>query len=511
MSEARDETMDKGKQPTFRRIERLAIVNRGEAAVRCLRTAKSLRGLEGGGLEVIALFTPPDRDAPFVRQADRAVELSSEKGAVAAYLDHDGVLKALREVGADAVWPGWGFVAEDPVFVERLQIEGIIFLGPSPEAMRSLGDKITSKILAETAGVPVTDWSGGELADEDDALRHAERIGFPVVLKATAGGGGRGIRMVHSASEIAGAFRSAASEAKAAFGNGSLFVEAMVRGGRHIEVQIAADQHGYAVAFGCRDCSVQRRHQKVIEEAPPPGLPQETLDRLEAAAIRLVQHVGYFGVGTVEFLLTGEDFFFLEVNPRLQVEHGITELIAGVDLVEIQIRIARGESIAHFPVKRGTIALEARVCAEDPDEGFLPSPGPIALFEPALGPNTRVDSGVTTKTVISSDFDSLIAKVITYGNTRAEVIARLSAALRDLELVVAGGATNKGYLLSILASEDFNAGGVDTLWLDRWSAARIPISESHPELAQDALVAAAILTTQTELPRPRSGVVAATW
>ncbi|MCA9505335.1 MAG: ATP-grasp domain-containing protein, partial [Myxococcales bacterium] len=453
------------REGTVDRIERLAIVNRGEAAVRCLRTAKSLREREGGGLEVVALFTPPDRDAPFVRQADRAVELPAPRGAVAAYLDHDAVIAALRSVGADAVWPGWGFVAEDPVFVERLGREGIVFLGPPPEAMRSLGDKITSKLLAEKAGVPVTEWSGGALADEADARRHADRIGYPVVLKATAGGGGRGIRIVERPDTIAEAFRSAQSEAAAAFGNGALFVEAMVRGGRHIEVQVAADAHGHARAFGCRDCSVQRRHQKVLEEAPPPGLAPELLARLEAAAVRLVQHVGYRGVGTVEFLLTGEDFFFLEVNPRLQVEHGITELIAGIDLVEIQIRIARGESIADIPRHDRGFALEARVCAEDPDEGFLPSPGRIALFEPALGPNTRVDSGVTTNTQIASAFDSLIAKVIAAGDTRADVIARLACALRDLELVVEGGATNKGYLLDILASEDFRRGGVDTRWL----------------------------------------------
>lgn len=489
-----------------RRIERLAIVNRGEAAVRCLRTAKSMRALEGGGLEVVALYTPPDRSAPFVRQADLAIELPSKKGAVAAYLDHDAVVNALREVGADAVWPGWGFVAENPEFVDRLAREGIIFLGPSADAMRSLGDKITSKLLAEKAGVPVTEWSGGPLADEKDALQHAERIGFPVVLKATAGGGGRGIRIVKSASEIAEAFRSAQSEAAAAFGNGTMFVEAMVQGGRHIEVQVAADEHGNAVAFGSRDCSVQRRHQKVLEEAPPPGLSDELIARIEESAVRLVEHVGYRGVGTVEFLLTGEDFFFLEVNPRLQVEHGITELIAGIDLVEIQIRIARGESIGDIPIQRRGIALEARVCAEDPDEGFLPSPGRIAIFEPALGPNTRVDSGVTTGSVIPSDFDSLIAKVITVGNTRAEVIARLSCALRDLELIVQGGATNKGYLLSILETEDFQAGGVDTQWLDRWSAARPAVTESHPELASDALVAAAILSYQRTRRTLRTGI-----
>jgi len=506
MSVGEEENVETVAEPKQRRIERLAIVNRGESAVRCLRTAKSLRALEGGGLEVVALFTPPDRDAPFVRQADRAIELPSANGAVAAYLDHDGVIAALKKVGADAVWPGWGFVAEDPVFVDRLATEGIIFLGPSAAAMRSLGDKITSKLLAERAQVPVTDWSGGELEDENDALRHAERIGFPVVLKATAGGGGRGIRIVRSADQIKEAFRSAQAEAKSAFGNGALFVEAMVQGGRHIEVQIAADQHGNAKAFGCRDCSVQRRHQKVLEEAPPPGLSDELLGRLEASAVNLVQHVGYSGVGTVEFLLTGDDFFFLEVNPRLQVEHGITELIADVDLVEIQIRIARGESIAEIPRANRGLALEARVCAEDPDEGFLPSPGRIALFEPALGPHTRVDSGVTTDSVISSDFDSLIAKVISVGDDRAELIARLSCSLRDLELVVEGGATNKGYLLSILESEAFRAGAVDTQWLDRWSAERPSIAESYPELAEDALVAAAILSYQRNRRTLRTGV-----
>ena len=493
----------------FRPIERLAIVNRGEAAVRCLRTAKTLRAREGGGLEVIALFTPPDRDAPFVRLADRAFELASTRGAVAAYLDHDGVIAALREARADAVWPGWGFVAEDPVFVDRLAAEGIVFLGPPADAMRSLGDKITSKLLAEKARVPVTAWSGGALEDEHEALEHAERIGFPVVLKATAGGGGRGIRIVERREELAEAFRSARAEAAAAFGNGALFVEAMVQGGRHIEVQVAADMHGHGVAFGSRDCSVQRRHQKVLEEAPPPGLSESLIERLQTAAVQLVQEVGYHGVGTVEFLLTGEEFFFLEVNPRLQVEHGITEEIAGIDLVEIQIRIARGESIAGIPIQRRGTAIEARVCAEDPDEGFLPSPGRIALFEPALGPQTRVDSGVTTESVVSSDFDSLIAKVIAVGDDRPEAIARLGCALRDFDLVVAGGATNKGYLLDILASGDFRAGGVDTRWLDRWSAERPSLADSHPTLARDALVAAAILSYQRTRATLRTGIFSA--
>ncbi len=344
-------------------------------------------------LEVIALFTPPDRDAPFVRQADRAIELPAERGAVAAYLDHDGVIERAREVRADAVWPGWGFVAEDPVFVDRLAEAGIVFLGPSADAMRALGDKITSKQLAEKAGVPVTDWSGGALADEADALAHAERIGFPVVLKATAGGGGRGIRMVVEPDEDSRRPSDRRrSKPKAAFGNGALFVEAMVSGGRHIEVQVAADQHGHARRL--------RLSRLLRPASPPEGARGSAAARLsdascsselEARRFGSAQHVGYCGVGTVEFLLTGEDFFFLEVNPRLQVEHGITEEITGIDLVEIQIRIARGESIADIVRHDRGCALEARVCAEDPDEGFLPSPGRIASSSP---PSDRASASI---------------------------------------------------------------------------------------------------------------------
>jgi acetyl/propionyl-CoA carboxylase alpha subunit/acetyl-CoA carboxylase carboxyltransferase component len=480
----------------IRPIRKLAVVNRGEAAMRCIRAVKALRAVEDTEIEVLALYTDSDSDAPFVRHADSSIALPSAAGGVAAYLDHDHLLKVLAEWGADAVWPGWGFVAEDPEFVTRLEEAGIRFLGPSAEAMRALGDKITSKRIAEQAGVPVTDWSGGALADEHEAAQHASRIGYPVIIKATAGGGGRGIRVVEKEAEIAEAFRSASSEAQSAFGNGDLFCEKLVTGGRHIEVQIAADQHGNVMALGCRDCSVQRRHQKVLEEAPPPWLDARVREGLEQASVQLARHVGYQGVGTVEFLLGDDGFFFLEVNPRLQVEHGITEEIVGVDLVQIQVRIARGDSIAGIEIKERGVAIEARVCAEDPDANFLPSPGQIVRFDPALGPRIRIDSGVVLGTTVSSEFDSLIAKVIATGDNRDEALARLKCALQDFELVIEGGANNKGYLIEILGAEAYRSGPVDTTWLDRWNEGRQTWALADTSESQDALVAGAIVAYQ---------------
>ncbi|MFP6663623.1 MAG: carboxyl transferase domain-containing protein [Deltaproteobacteria bacterium] len=477
----------------MREIRRLAIVNRGEAAIRCLRSAKALRQREASDLRTIALYTSAERDAPFVRQADIAVELASRATPVASWLDHEVLLEALRASGADAVWPGWGFVAEDAAFVERLEEAGILFLGPSAATMRRLGDKIAAKQLAESVDVPVTQWNGQVLRDADEALLEARQIGFPVVIKASAGGGGRGIRMVHREEDLVAAFRSAGSEASSAFGDGRLFVEACVTGGRHIEVQIIGDTHGNVLALGCRDCSVQRRHQKVLEEAPPPGLAAETIARLEEAAVRLGQAVAYVGVGTVEFLVADGEAFFLEVNPRLQVEHGLTELLTGLDLVELQIRVARGESLAGVQVAARGAAIEARICAEDPAAGFLPAPGRVALFDPPTGPGLRVDSGVVVGSEVSPDFDSLIAKVIAYGPEREAALARLRPALMDFDLVIDGGATNKGFLLQVLDDPEFAAGGVDTGWLERRLARGL---EVDPECRRDALVAAAILSYQ---------------
>ncbi len=478
----------------FQPIRRLAIVNRGEAAMRCIRAVKSLRALEGSEIEVLVLYTAVDRNAPFVRHADIAVMLPTVGSAVASYLDHDLLIRTLERYKVDAVWPGWGFVAEDAAFVDRLDQAKIRFLGPTSATMRALGDKIASKLLAERSEVPVTRWSNGVVTSVEEAHRHAEIIGLPLVIKASAGGGGRGIRVVRQASEIEAAFRSAGAEAQAAFGDGRLFMEAMVQGGRHIEVQIVADKHGTVIALGCRDCSVQRRHQKVIEEAPPIHLAPLLLKAVKDSAVELARSVGYSGVGTVEFLVRDAEYFFLEMNPRLQVEHGITEELTGTELVQLQIRIARGEPLPESDYRERGFAIEARVCAEDPDAGFLPAPGRIARFDPALGPRLRIDTGVASGSVVPADFDSLIAKIIAYGDTREEARARLGCALRDFDLVIEGGATNKGYLLELLDAEEYKAGGVDTLWLDRWNADR----KRSTELAAEALVLAAVLSYQEE-------------
>jgi acetyl/propionyl-CoA carboxylase alpha subunit/acetyl-CoA carboxylase carboxyltransferase component len=462
--------------------------------MRCIRSVKSLRALEGSAMEVVALYTDVDRDAPFVRHSDLAVRLAPRATPVASYLDHALLLRTLQQVQADAVWPGWGFVAESPEFVDQLAKAGIRFLGPSGDTMRRLGDKIASKELAERLSVPVTAWSEGVVRDVDSALRMAERLGLPLVLKASAGGGGRGIRMIEDLTRLPTQFRSASSEALAAFGDDRLFLERMVRGGRHIEVQILADQHGFVRALGCRDCSVQRRHQKVIEEAPPLGIAPAVLSAIQEAAERLAREVRYVGVGTVEFLVEeNARFFFMEMNPRLQVEHGITEEITGLDLVELQIRVARGERLDGLVVREQGHCIEARVCAEDPDAGFLPAPGAIARFDPTFGPHLRVDTGVVLGSTVPAAFDSLIAKVMARGTTREQARSRLGSALRDFDLVIGGGATNKGYLLEVLDSEEYMRGGVDTLWLDRWNVAR----RGPPEYAAQALVLAAILAYRT--------------
>jgi len=460
--------------------------------MRAIRAVKSLRALEGSDLEVLALYTDVDRDAPFVKHADRAVALPPAASPVAAYLARDALIEVLRREEADAVWPGWGFLSEDPAFAEACEEAGIRFLGPPASAMRTLGDKIAAKSLAESLGVPVSAWCGGAIEDEAEALRAAERLGFPLFVKAAAGGGGRGIRAVRAAADLPAALRAARAEAEAAFGDGRVFLEAAVPHGRHVEVQIAADEHGSVLALGARDCSVQRRHQKLVEEAPPPGLSRAFVARLEEHARRLAAAVGYRGVGTVEFLVAGRKAFFLEANPRLQVEHGLTEALTGLDLVALQIRVARGEALAGLAFEPTGAAIEARVCAEDPDAGFAPAPGRVAAFDPALGPRVRVDSGVAQGSVVPSAFDSLVAKVIATGTTREEARARLVCALADFDLLIEGGATNKGFLIDVLETEDFRRGGVDTGWLDRLAAG----PRTAPPYAVEALVAAAIVAYQ---------------
>lgn len=457
---------------------KIAVVNRGEAAVRFLRALDEYNLERGTQHKSVALYTDTDAEAPFVHLADQAVPLgpalrTNRAGSlVNAYLDHDHLLELLRHHHCDAVWPGWGFVSEDPQFVARLEQAGILFIGPSSEAMQRLGDKIESKRLAEQFEVPVSPWLVIEGQPDEVLLAEAARIGYPLMVKASAGGGGRGIRKVDHPSGLLSAIEAARNEVARIFSAGGLFMEACVTGARHIEVQLAVDHQGKAYAVGVRDCSIQRRNQKVIEEAPSAVLSPEDEAFVCAAATRLAEGAGYRNVGTAEFLFRMSDrrFFFLEVNSRLQVEHTITELTTGNDMVKAQLDIAQG--ILWKPVGPGRgHAIEVRLNAEDPDRGFQPAPGLLRVFEPPAGPGIRIDSGVREGISIAPEFDSMIAKVMAYGATRQEAIARMIRALKQFPVVVEDGATNKAFLLRLLTAPPYLDASASTRWLDEAMAA----------------------------------------
>ena len=414
-------------------FSRIAIVNRGEAAVRLIHAVRDHNASGGPRLHTIALYTDADRTAMFVREAHSTYSLGP--ASARPYLDLAVLERALVETRADAVWVGWGFVAEDPAFVDLCDRLGVTFIGPSAEAMRQLGDKIGSKLIAEEVGVPVAPWSRGGLDTLEDAVASAAEIGYPLMLKASAGGGGRGIRKVANEAELREVYQRTRDEAERAFGSGVVFLESLVTGARHVEVQVIADSHGTAWAIGVRDCSVQRRNQKIIEESASPLLTPEQAEDLKASAERLVLAVGYVGAGTVEFLYHPESrqFAFLEVNTRLQVEHPITEATTGVDLVRAQIHVASGGRLeGGRPVETGH-AVEARLNAEDPDRDFAPAPGRITLLEFPTGPGIRVDTGVGEGDSIPADFDSMIAKIIAYGSDRDQALAAWQQALDLLE------------------------------------------------------------------------------
>lgn len=457
---------------------RIAVLNRGEAAVRFLRALEEYNIERGTTHQSVALYTDTDADAPFVHMADLAVALgpamrTNLAGAtVNAYCDHDHVMALLTQHRCEAVWPGWGFVSEDPAFVARLERAGILFIGPSSDAMQRLGDKIESKRLAEQFDVPVSPWLVIEGQGDDELRREAARIGYPLMVKASAGGGGRGIRKVDHPDQLIGAIEAARNEVARVFSAGGLFMEACITGGRHIEVQLAVDHAGKAYAVGVRDCSIQRRNQKVIEEAPSPVLTPEAEVFVCESACRLAEGAGYRNVGTAEFLYRPADgrFFFLEVNSRLQVEHTITELTTGNDLVKAQLDIAQGIAWRPNGPSRGH-AIEVRLNAEDPERGFQPAPGLLRVFEPPAGPGIRIDSGVREGVTIAPEFDSMIAKVMAYGSTRQEAIARLIRALRSFPVVVEDGATNKAFLLRLLASQPYLDATASTRWIDEAMAA----------------------------------------
>jgi acetyl/propionyl-CoA carboxylase alpha subunit/acetyl-CoA carboxylase carboxyltransferase component len=498
--------MSRATRPTFTRI---AIVNRGEPAMRLINAVREWNSEDREPqLRTIAVHTAVDQHAMFVREADESVLIGPDDPdyhGPSPYLDYAELERALRACDAEAVWPGWGFVSERAEFVELCDRLGVTFIGPSANVMRLLGDKIESKLLAARVGVPMAAWSGGPVADITEAQAHAEKIGYPLMVKATAGGGGRGIRLVRAPEELAEAFERAGAEAGRTAGDTTVFLERAISGGRHVEVQVVADAAGTAWTLGVRDCSVQRRNQKVIEESSSTALDDEQEKLLRESAAALVREAGYVNAGTVEFLYepTERLLSFLEVNTRLQVEHPVTEATTGVDIVKLQLHIAAGglldEIAPESPAPRGH-AIEARLTAEDPERGFAPAPGRIEHLSLPAGPGIRVDTGVATGDVIPPQFDSMIAKVIAWGRTRDEARARLRRALRQTEAVIAGGTTNKAFLLDLLDRPQVRSGQVDTTWLDGLMAQ----GYTPPRRLDVALLATAVEAHDAHVERQRT-------
>ncbi len=469
-------------------FKKLLIANRGEIAIRVIRTCRER------GIKTVAVYSEADRDALHVRMADEAYFLGPAP-ANESYLVADKVLAAAKDSGAEAIHPGYGFLSENAAFSQACKDAGIIFIGPTAEAMRSLGDKISARKLADAAKVPTVPGIERPLSGPEEARQVADEIGYPVMLKASAGGGGKGMRRVESGDEIESAFQMTQSEAKSSFGDDAVFIEKFVVEPHHIEIQILGDQHGNVIALGERDCSVQRRHQKVLEESPSPYVAEETREKMINAAIQLTKEVGYAGAGTLEFLVDrDQNFYFLEMNARLQVEHPVTELVTGIDLVKEQLYIAAGEPLRF---KQEDIvsfghALECRIYAEDAENNFMPSPGKIEAVRNPEGPGVRIDSAVFPGSEISIYYDPMIAKLIVWGRTRRETIERMRRALREYR--IDGVKHNILFHQAVLADERFITGKFDTSFIEtmgEWNKA------GHPAgLEKVALIAAAIASQE---------------
>jgi acetyl-CoA carboxylase biotin carboxylase subunit len=464
-------------------FRKILIANRGEIAVRVIRACREL------GISPVAVFSDADRDALHVQTADQAIALGPAP-ARESYLSIERVLQAARASGAEAVHPGYGFLAENPVFARAVADAGLVFIGPSPETLELSGDKVRARQVAAAAGAPVLPALEGISADSDVARSGAARLGLPLLVKAAAGGGGKGMRVVRHDSELPGALAAAEREATAAFGDGRVFLERLLERPRHIEVQILADGQGHRIHLGERECSLQRRHQKVVEEAPSAVVDDPLRAELARAALAVAEAVRYSNAGTVEFLVAPDgSFYFLEINPRLQVEHPVTEMVTGVDLVELQIRIAAGESLA---IQQGDVALrghaiECRLYAEDPANNFLPSAGRVSAVSMPVGPGLRIDSALWSGANIPIDYDPLLAKVIAYAPARELARRRMLAALDDFLLI--GPANNLTFLRTLMESPEFRDGAIDTQWIER----RGPSLAAEPRSRDVALVIAALV------------------
>ena len=441
-------------------LDKVVIANRGEIALRILRACREL------GIRTVAVYSTADRDLKHVKLADEAVCIGPAPSSE-SYLNMPRIISAAEVTDAQGIHPGYGFLSENADFAERVEKSGFVFIGPTPASIRLMGDKVSAKNAMKKAGIPTVPGSDGALPLDDAAvIKIARQVGYPVIIKAAGGGGGRGMRVVHTEAALIGALGMTRAEAKAAFNNDTVYMEKFLEHPRHVEFQVLADSFGNAVHLGTRDCSMQRRHQKVIEEAPAPGIPQKLIDKVGERCAEACRTIGYRGAGTFEFLYEKEQFFFIEMNTRVQVEHPVTEMITGIDIVKEQLRVASGEKLGYRQrdvVFRGH-AFEARVNAEDP-ANFRPSPGKIASWHAPGGPGVRVDSHVYNGYTVPPNYDSLIGKVITHGNTREIAAARMRGALE--ETVVEGIKTNIPLHRDLFADPNFLRGGTDIHYLEK--------------------------------------------
>jgi acetyl-CoA carboxylase biotin carboxylase subunit len=447
-------------------FKRVLIANRGEIALRILRACREM------GIEAVCVYSTADKDAPYLRLADRAICIGPGP-AKESYLNIARLIAAAEVADVDAIHPGYGFLSERPDFSQACRDCKIEFIGPSPEAMQLLGDKVECKRTAKANGVPVFPGSEGALEDEDEAVKVAREIGFPVIIKAAAGGGGRGMKVCHDEATLRAQLRIASQEAQAAFGNGAVFIEKYLQNARHVELQMLGDKHGNAVYLWDRDCSLQRRHQKVIEEAPAPHLDRAKLEQVCKAAAKMIVSANYAGAATCEFLLDAKgDFYMLEVNTRVQVEHPVTEMITGVDIVKMSIAIAAGEKIpfAQSDVRVQGHAIECRINAEDPEKGFRPSAGKIDTWHVPGGLGVRIDSHVVPGYVVPPNYDSMVGKLIVHAESREAALDRMARALR--EFAVGPIKTTIPLHMELVANPDFRTGGVDIHYLERWLKAQ---------------------------------------
>jgi acetyl-CoA carboxylase biotin carboxylase subunit len=483
-------------------FDKVLIANRGEIALRIIRACREL------GVRSVAVYSDADAQAPHVRSADQAVNIGPAPSSE-SYLMGDRIIAAAKATGAEAIHPGYGFLSEREWFARAVRDAGLVFIGPPAEAIAAMGSKTAARQLAVKAGVPIVPGTTDPLQDATEAAEVAERFGYPVLLKAAAGGGGKGMRVVREAKELEGALDAARREARNAFGDDAVYVEKYIEGPRHVEIQVLADMHGTVLSLGERECSVQRRHQKMIEEAPSIAVSPELRRRMGETAVAAARAAGYVNAGTCEFLLARDgQFYFLEMNTRLQVEHPVTELVTGLDIVQWQLRIAAGERLpfTEAPGPEGW-AIECRITSEDPVNGFLPSTGRIEYLRPPSGPGVRWDSGVETGSTIGLHYDPMLAKLIVWAATREEAVARMHRALSELTIV--GVESSREFHLRVMEDDEFRRGAIEIQWLERRLASLLDMKPTPAEV-QIAAVAAALLADRDRGRSRASGDAAAT-